>query len=318
MLKTRVLGRTGFEVTEMGFGAWAIGGGAYGDVSESDARECIDAYLDAGDNFIDTARAYGNSEERLGDVISARSDRDRIFLTTKTQASGSPERFERIRTDCETALRLMQTDVIDLYYLHSPPDDVDTMNRAIDEFEVLKDEGKIRAIGASIKGPSVSQATVDLCRQYIDSGRIDAIQLIYSILRPKTGEVLDYAKENGVGIVARTVLESGFLTGKFKLGSDFSSDHRKRWSGATLDRVLSAVDDLAKSDLIAPYDNLTQLAIRYALEPPGVSTAIVGAKNGDQMRRNMAVDNLPPVPEATLVRLREIFGGKTEAFNPGS
>ena len=142
--KTITLGKTGFDLTEIGFGAWAIGGRRYGPVAESDGIKAIHAYVQGGGNFIDTARSYG-SEPLLGQYFAQHGGRDKIFIATKAP-SVEPE---DIRNDLETSLRELQTDYIDLYYLHRPPEDPDHMNRLLDLYDQLKTEGKIRATGAS-------------------------------------------------------------------------------------------------------------------------------------------------------------------------
>ena len=317
MIKKNVLGRTGVEVSELGFGAWAIGGAGegfnYGDVSEKEAIACTEAYLEAGGNHIDTARYYNDSERILGLVLENPSVREHVFLASKAWEHG----FEGVRGNLEESLRLLQTDYIDLYYMHVPPDDVDEMNREFDVFEQLRAEGKIRFIGASIKGPDVTQATVDLCRQYINSGRLDVIQLVYSIFRQKAREILEEAKANSVGLVGRTSLESGFLTGKYGLGHEFTGkDHRQRW-GSRLDRILGCAQDLKQTAVEPPYETLTQVAIRFAMLPDAIGSTIVGAKSVAQMQANLKTVDLPPLDQKLAHRLVSEYRDRTEEFNGG-
>ena len=136
-----------------------------------------------GGNFIDAARRYGESEALIGEVISSHNLREEIVIASKTPHGSDLNNINQIRSDVELSLVNFQTDWIDLYYLHLPPDEKDVMNRALDELDALKFEGKIKCIGASIKGASAGQHTINLSLQYIDSKRIDAIMLIYSILR---------------------------------------------------------------------------------------------------------------------------------------
>jgi aryl-alcohol dehydrogenase-like predicted oxidoreductase len=226
------------------------------------------------------------------------------------------ETIPEIRSELEESLRLLDTDQVELYYLHMPPENPDVMNRALDEMETLKREGKIRTIGASIKGPAVTATTVDLCRQYIDSGRVDAIQVVYSILRQRIGEIFDYAYERGVGIVARNSIESGFLSGKYRPGKIIDADHRKRWTGDTQTRIFERVAELETYALHPPYRSMAQVAVRFSLEPNAVSSVIIGAKDAGQVQENMAVGSLPPLHEDLLERLQAEFGGKTEEYNP--
>jgi len=318
-LEKRMMGRTGVKVTALGFGAWPIGGAKYGAVSESEAVETIETYLAAGGNHIDTAPGYGNSELYLGKVLSG-GWREKVFLATKTHGGRSQETLPQIRKDLEESLRLLQTDYLDLYYLHSPPDDKDAMNRTLDEFEALKAEGILRAIGASVNGPNVTQKTVELCRQYIDSGRVDALEVVYSILRQLNAGVLDYAKEKGVGIVTRTVIESGFLSGKYKPGHVFRStetsvDHRSRWSDETQTKIFELVSEMEKVAVRPPYENLAQVAIRFALAPAGVTSVIVGARSAEQVKRNMAVEALPPIDNDIMERLKQDYMDVGEICN---
>ena len=132
-------------------------------VSEKDAHATIRAYLEQAGNFVDTARGYTDSERLLGDYFQRNGGREDVFIASKTWQL----KAEDARRDLDTTLRLLQSDYVDLYYLHAPPDDPDEMNRVLDICEGFKAEGKIRAIGASVKGPDVTQRTVDLCRQYV-------------------------------------------------------------------------------------------------------------------------------------------------------
>jgi aryl-alcohol dehydrogenase-like predicted oxidoreductase len=316
-IKKRVLGRTGFEISEIGLGAWAIGGGSYGKVEEKDAVECIEAYLSAGGNFIDTARGYSLSEEILGKELSRLDMTNKIFIASKTLNTSSVEVIPKIRTDLETSLRLLKRDYIDLYYLHNPAEDYDTMNFVLEEFAKLKDEGKIRAIGASIKGPDVTNKTLELCRQYIKTGMVDAFQVIYSIFRNVIRNVFEEANTNGVGIVARTTLENGFLAGKYLPGHVFGSDdHRRRWPEEKLNFILEEVSKLKNNIVQSPYESLAQVAIAFSLEPKEVSCVIVGAKNAKQVNGNISVEDLPTLSSDIVKNIIETYGTRFDLFNP--
>lgn len=314
--KKQPLGNTGLLISELGFGAWPIGGTMYGPVEESEAIECVKAYLAAGGNFIDTARRYGQSEAILGKVLSQSGPRDQVVLASKTFMGDSLESIPNIRSELEESLRLLRSDYLDLYYLHMPPDDPETMNRALDEFEALKKEGKIKAVGASIKGPAVTEHTVNLCRQYIDSGRVDVIQVVYSILRQRCTEIFDYAHQKGVGIVARTSIESGFLSGKYRPGHVFTESHRKRWEAETQRKIFDTVAEMESYAVRSPYSSMAEVAIRFTMEPKSISSVIVGAKSADQLRLNMAVASMPPLDADVIERLKRDFAGMTDTFNP--
>lgn len=312
----RTLGRTGFQVSELGFGAWQIGGTQYGPVPEAEAVEVIHSYIQAGGNFIDTARVYGESEAILGKVLGKGKLREQIVLATKTLKGNERDTIPGIREELEESLRLLKTDYVDLYYLHQPSNDPAVMNQAIDLLESFKKEGKLRAIGASIKGPAVTDATVKLCRQYIDSGRIDAIQIVYSILRQKNAAIFDYGRQKGVGIVVRTSIESGFLSGKYRPGQVIAEGHRKRWTPETQSLIFKRVMEMETYAIQPPYASMPEVAVRFALDHREVSSVIVGARTPEHMKKNMAIASLPSLSPLIRGRLEEEFGGLTESFNP--
>ena len=315
-INKNVLGATGFAVSEIGLGAWAMGNRGYGAVAKEDGARTVQDYLDAGGNLIDTAPIYGDSELLLGDIFGGNALRKKVFLCTKTKMGDTPETVLKIRAACEESLRRLRSDYIDIYYLHTPPEDAETIDRTFNELEALKREGKIRAIGASIKAAAVTADTVKLCHRYIEMGRVDVIQVAYSILRQANAEIFPKAHAAKVGIVARTAIESGFLSGKYRPGHVFTSGHRIRWSEKTLAKIFSLTDELTRWAIRPPYQSLPELAIRFSLAPPEVSALLVGASSPEQLRRNLAALDLPVLDPAILDRLRQEFAGRTEEFNP--
>ena len=314
-MRKRILGKTGLQVTELGFGAWTIGGVSYGDIEKKDAVDTINSYINAGGNFIDTARRYDASESILGNYFKEYRNRKDIILCSKTFAGQKIETIPTIREDVEESLKLMGTSYIDVYYLHQPPEDEDVIEAALTELEKAKEEGLIRHIGASIKGPNVNQTTVDLCRKYIKLGRVEVFQVVYSILRQKLYDVILEAQDAGIGIVARTALESGFLSGNYRPGHVFTEpDHRARWIEDNLKFILEKTREIGKL-VNPPYENIPQMATKFTLANPGVSTLILGARNSDQVIRNMKTEILPPLPEATLNVLKQTYGNITECCN---
>ena len=304
-MKTRTFGRTGRQVTEIGFGAWPIGQyetgnrpwpGSYGFVSADTGVAVVDRYIDLGGTFIDTARGYGTSESLIGSSKHFYAKRESIFLSTKTGKTGTLEALPGIREDIETSLRNLKTDYVDLYLIHNPPEDPELIKRVIDIFLRLKDEGKAVAIGASITGPDVTPQVVELAATYIDTGHMDALQLIYSMFRRGHEAIMSKAAAAGVAIIARTVLESGFLTGKYKPEQEIPQEgHRSRWGDKRRRRLLTAAATLAAA-VDSPYKSLAQAAIKFALGRPEVSVAIPGAKSVEQVEANCAVDALPELP----------------------
>ncbi len=132
--------------------------------------EALEAYLESGGNFIDTAVTYGESERTIGAVLKDLGLGNYVYIATKTKSGEPAETVPQIRKDLETSLKNLGRDYVDILYLHMPPEDDDVIDMALNECEALKREGKIRGIGASVKGPAVTDATVSLCRKYIDTG----------------------------------------------------------------------------------------------------------------------------------------------------
>jgi len=313
-LEKRDLGRTGLQITRLGFGAWAIGSRGYGKVERGDAEAALEAYINAGGNFIDTARGYGDSEKIIGDFLQARPGlREKLVIASKLGMHDPQE----LREGLQTSLENLQVDTIDLMYLHSPPDDESTMNAVLDVFEEFQARGKIRAIGASVKGPNVTRHTVQLCRQYINTGRVDALQVIFSVFRQKNLEMFEEAENAGVAVVGRTALESGFLTGKYTPGHSFKEgDHRRRWSQEKLNTILQEVERLGNEHAKAPYRSLTHFVLRYVLEEPRLTSMLVGGKNARQVEEQMSALHSPAVADEQFQALREHYRGFEQLLNP--
>lgn len=303
-------GRMGDQVTRLGFGAFAIGSKGYGRVERADALAALEAYVGGGGNFIDTARMYLDSEQIIGDFMRTHGLRDRLFICSKTAALDE----QAIRQEVETTLTALGIDRVDLYYLHAPPDDSAEMAQVLGVFEALREEGKIRGIGASIKGPNVTGETSALCRRYIATGRIDAIQLIYSVFRQANSAVFEQARSAGVALVGRTVLENGFLTGKYRPGQSFT-DHRHRWSQDKVDCILEEAAALAKHPALAHFDDMAQLAIRFAYDEPMLTTIIVGARNAPQTAANLLAAEKSGLPPAWREGLLEHYGDNQSLGN---
>lgn len=316
-IKKRRLGNTDIEISKLGFGAWAMGGLNYGKVDKNESIEAVKAYIDAGGNHIDTARMYGESEEILGKIFKDKAISDQIILASKTYFGEKMDQIPLIERDLETSLKKLNRDYLDIYYLHIPPDDEETMHAALDELQRLKKRGFIRTVGASIKAANVSTHTVDLSRQYIASGKVDVLMLVYSIFRQMNEEIFSESYDAGIGIVARTALESGFLTGKFLPGHRFrENDHRARWGEKRLDRIFTEVNELQKILVEPPYETLGQVALKFAISDPRISSLIVGAVNKDMVYSNINPIWMPPLSHEVLSEIKR-FKDKTELYNLG-
>ncbi len=313
-MKKNTLGRSGLQVSEIGFGAWALSSSSYGSISRNDAVGALETYVNGDGNFIDTARGYGDSERVIGDFVEERGIRDKLIICSKIW----PNDPDKVKEHLEVSLKTLKTDCIDVLYIHNPPDGEKEMNSLLDLYESFRDQGMARFIGASLKGPAVTEDTVDACRRYVRSGRIDVIQLIFSILRQKNREWFDEAKQAGVGLVARTNLESGFLTGKYHRDNPpvfEEGDQRSRWSEERRDSILEAAEEVKK--LTEPcYQKVSQAALRFVMDEPAIDTIIPGAKNPEQAKSNIAVANLPPMDTELRRKLVEKYTGKEDIANP--
>jgi aryl-alcohol dehydrogenase-like predicted oxidoreductase len=300
-MKFRKLGRTEFNVSEIGFGGWAIGGG-WGPQSEADSVASLNKALDLGVNFIDTAAGYGEgkSERIIASVL--RDRREAVIVATKTPpASGPwppsphcvaaqryPERY--LRENVDERLRSLGTDRIDILQLHTW---TRAWNRSPEPFEVLralKKEGKVRFVGVST--PEHDQnSVIDLMR----GGWVDVVQVIYNVFEQEpAAELLPAAAEAGVGVIVRVVFDEGSLTGKWTRDTVFpEGDFRRAYFegdrlGRSVDRAARVAGAVKGSGFTLP-----QAAIKFALAHGAVGTVIPGMRNPQQAEANCRVSDLP-------------------------
>jgi aryl-alcohol dehydrogenase-like predicted oxidoreductase len=321
----RSFGKHGFNCSEIGFGAWAIGG-SWGAQSEADSLAALHRALDLGCNFIDTAAGYGNgrSERLIGRVLRERAaagQSEPVVVATKTPpAPGNwpPSPYCRVedrygeayvRANVEERLACLGTARLDLLQLHTW---TRAWNRNPQPFKLLRQlqrEGLVGLVGVST--PEQDQnSVIDLMRD----GWVDAVQVIYNLFdQEAAAELLDVAQECGVGVIVRVVFDEGALTGKFTRETRFAADdfRAKYFEGDRIGRVLTRVEaikqDLARADLregVGPAYTLPQAAIKWVLAHPAVSTVIPGMRNAAQAEANCAVSDLPAMPDGLVVRLR--------------
>lgn len=314
-MQYREFGKTGVQVSEIGFGAWAIGG-SWGPQSEQDSLAALHRALDLGINFIDTAAGYGNgkSEQIIGEVLKSRSEQ--VYVATKTPPlpgkwPPSPycnvdERYPEsyLRESVEERLRNLQTEQVDLLQLHTWTRAWNKAPRAFDILKQLQSEGKIRHIGVST--PEHDQnSVIDLMRQ----GYVDAVQVIYNIFEQEpAAELLPAAQEHGVGIIVRVAFDEGVLTGKYRADSQFADgDFRNNYfAGDRLERAVKRVEKM-KAEFADTGLTMPQLALKFALSHPAVSTVIPGIRNVGQAEANAAVSDLPELRAETLEKLHEHY-----------
>ena len=304
----RELGRSGIRVSEVGFGAWAIGGDAWGPVEDADSVAAMGRALDLGVNFIDTADVYGDgrSESLVARVMEGR--RDEVVLSTKGGLMGhhrDPEREpvydrpEKVIEACEASLRRLGTDHVDAYFCHIWWDKREETEAFMEAFELLKRDGKVRAAG-------VSTNDLDHIRHFDRDGGLDVVQLDYSILnREPEREVLPYLEEHGIGVVVRGPLRMGLLTGKFSAETTFpEGDVRAGWPEEPWFR-----ESLERVERLRPLEDgrtLGQLALRYVLSHPAVSVVIPGAKTPAQAEANVAASTRPLLSGEDLRAIQDV------------
>jgi aryl-alcohol dehydrogenase-like predicted oxidoreductase len=316
-LSTRPLGRTGRNVTAIGFGAWAIGG-SWGDVTEADAKATLHATLDSGVTFLDTADVYGDgrSERLIRDVLAERSG-PRPFVATKAGRRLSPHVAEgytgaNIEAFIDRSRANLGMDTLDLVQLHCPPTAVYYDARMFDALDDLKARGKIAAYGVSVE-------KVEEALKAIEFPGVASVQIIYNIFRQRPATLFfPQAQAKGVAIIVRVPLASGMLTGKMTAASTFAADdHRafnrhgeafdmgETFSGVPYDVALDAVD--AIRPLVPQGATMAQCALRWILMEQAVSTVIPGARRPDQALANAGADALAPLSSETMAALREIY-----------
>lgn len=316
-MQFRTLGRTSFQVSTIGVGAWALGGG-WGAQTDEDSLAALRTALDGGANFIDTAAGYGNgrSEQLIGAVLRERTQRPIVATKAPPQAGPWPpspycrweDRYPEayLRANIDERRRLLGVDTLDFLQLHTWTRAWNANPRPLDVLKKLQGEGLIRGIGLST--PEQDQnCVIDLIRR----GYLDVVQVIYNIFEQEpAAELLPAALEHGVGVIVRVALDEGGLTGKFRRGQQFpADDFRSRYfAGDRLERTIARVEqierDLAELLPEGSY-SLPDAALRFALAQPAVSTVIPGMRTAAQARANTAVGDLPPLPEPVLLRLRE-------------
>jgi aryl-alcohol dehydrogenase-like predicted oxidoreductase len=292
-LRRRKLGRTGIEVSELGFGGAGIGGNSFGAVSEREAFDTLAAAHDLGCNFIDTARIYGQSELVLGKFL--RKTRHRWIVATKYSGQKAG-----MRVTLEEQLTRLQVEAVDIYQIHWVPKGNDA--ELYDELYALRKEGKVRCVGVSAS----SHGDVDYV---LARTQIDTVQLPFNLLEPEPMKsCVGRMEEAGLGVIARSVLREGYLTGKFKAAQAFDPQTDVR-SALKTEEQARRLAEVEKFRFLQEYDaSLTSCAIRYALSFAGISTAIIGTKTREQAAENFSGSNSGSLPEEALSRIATVQG----------
>jgi aryl-alcohol dehydrogenase-like predicted oxidoreductase len=302
-MQTRTLGRTGLDVTVVGFGSLTIGG-AFGPVDDAMSILALHASIDAGMNFIDTSDAYGagHSETLIGAFLKERSDRDQIILCTKGgnnmvtgQRNFTPD---YIRNCAEGSLKRLGVEAIDVYLLHNPS--LDNL-KAGDSFDVLEDfkaQGKIKHWGVSVN-------TMAECEYTVASGLPAVMQMEYNILEQEPEAIFAQAHAAGIGVFARVPLKRGMLSGRFNEETTFvDTDLRGRiLSSDKMPTMVTKVQQIeaAAASVGRP---LAEIAMRFCISNPHVAVTIPGIRTPEQARSNAAA--CEPLPADVFEALRQL------------
>jgi aryl-alcohol dehydrogenase-like predicted oxidoreductase len=314
-MQSRRLGKTGWDVSEIGFGAWAIGG-AWGETDDEESMAALHAAVDAGVTFFDTADVYGDgrSERLLARLLRERDERLVVATKFGRRVEQDPALFtyENLRGWLERSRENLGVEAVDLVQLHCPPPDTFYLPEVHEACSRLVEEGLARNYGVSVE-------KVEEALKAIEYDGVTTIQLIFNMLRQRPAELFfDQARRRDVGVIVRVPLASGLLTGKFDRTSTFASDdHRaynrqgeefdrgETFSGVDYEVGLEVVEELRP--LLPPGATLAQLALRWILAFDAVSTVIPGAKTPDQARANAAAADLPAPSAETMERIAEIY-----------
>jgi aryl-alcohol dehydrogenase-like predicted oxidoreductase len=315
-MRYRELGRTGWKVSSIGFGAWAIGG-SWGHVDDAESLAALRTAIDCGVNFIDTADVYGmGRSERLVAQLK-RERKEEIVVATKAGRRLSPHTAEgynqaNLTAFVENSLRNLGADCLDLLQLHCPPTDVYYRPETFGALDRLVEQGKVRHYGVSVE-------RVEEALKAIEYPNVESVQIIFNCFRHRPAELLfERAAARRVGILARVPLASGLLTGKLTRDSEFAAgDHRnfnrrgeafdvgETFSGVGYETALAAVEEIRR--LLPPGASMAQFALRWILMFDAVTCAIPGGKRPAQVAENCAAADLPPLSGEAMRAVREIY-----------
>ena len=316
-MKHRTFGRTGWDVSEIGFGAWAIGGGQWGGADETQSMAALHAALDAGIDFFDTADVYGDGlSERL--IRRLRSERKEPFrVATKAGRRLSPHTADgydaaNLAAFVDRSLVNLGCDCLDLVQLHCPPTEVYYRPEVFEALDGLVRSGKIRFYGVSVE-------KVEEALKAIEYPGVQSVQIIFNAFRLRPAELFfEQAQRRRVAVIARVPLASGLLCGKFSRSSVFpEGDHRlfnrqgamfdrgETFSGVDYETGLEAVERLRA--LLPAGTSLARFALEWILSFEAVTTVIPGGRTREQVLANAAAADAPPLSAATKAAVRQVY-----------
>jgi len=316
-MEYRELGRTGWKISAVSFGAWAIGGDVWGTTDDAASLRALHRAIDLGVNFIDTADVYGDghSERLVGRLLKERTER--IIVATKAGRRLSPHvaaGYDRANLTAfvERSLTNLGVDAIDLLQLHCPPGEVYEMPEVFGILDDLVTTGKLRFYGVSVE--RVAEAL-----RAVEYPNVQSVQIIFNMFRLRPAdEFFPVAERTRVGVLARVPLASGLLSGKYRPDTTFApTDHRafnrrgeafdvgETFSGVDYARGLEAVEALRP--LVPNGASMAQLALRWILMHPAVTAAIPGARDAAQVEGNVRALDLAPLADETMARVRGVY-----------
>jgi aryl-alcohol dehydrogenase-like predicted oxidoreductase len=291
-MQYRTLGATGLEVSEIALGTWAFGGDEWGPADDTRSIRTIHQALDRGVNFLDTADVYGygHSEEVIRQALTGRAES--VYLCSKAgndiynmprAAGGGPKDFSPayLRQAVEGSRTRLGVDAIDLYLLHNPSLEVLRQGDALETLRRLKEEGVIRFYGASVYSAEEGKAAIDV-------GEVDALMITYNLIaQGPAHDLFPYARERGVGIIARSPLANGLLTGKYTDSATFPDDDHRAHRGA--DWLRKGVEKVDQYRFLTRGGSrpLAVAALAFILANRDVASVVVGAKSPEQIAENI-------------------------------
>jgi aryl-alcohol dehydrogenase-like predicted oxidoreductase len=312
----REFGRTGWKVSEISFGAWAIGG-SWGEVKDEESLDALRRSIDLGVNFIDTADVYGDgrSECLIGKVLKER--KENVIVATKAGRRLDPHvaagyNKQNLTAFIERSLKNLDVDALDLVQLHCPPTEIYYRPEVFTILDDLVKAGKIRYYGVSVE-------KVEEGLKALEFPNVQSVQIIFNMFRYRPAEkFLAECARKRVAVIARVPLASGLLSGKMTINSAFAADdHRnfnrhgeafdqgETFSGVNFEKGLAAVAEL--SQWVPEGVAMAQWALRWILMFPEISCIIPGAKNSSQVEQNIVSANLPPLTGAQMAKVKEIY-----------
>jgi aryl-alcohol dehydrogenase-like predicted oxidoreductase len=318
----RPLGRTGWKVSDVSFGAWAIGS-AWGHVSDADSLAALNKAVDCGVNFFDTADVYGDgrSERLIAQLKKTR--KEEIIVATKAGRRLPRQTVEgysrqNLTSWIDDSLRNLAAESLDLLQLHCPPTELYSHAEVFGMLDDFVKAGKVRYYGVSVE-------KIEEALKAIEYPNVQSVQIIFNCFRQRPAEVFfPRAKEKRVGILARLPLSSGMLTGKLRRDSTFAKDdHRnfnrhgesfdvgETFSGVDYDAGLEAVEEIRP--LVPSGASMSQFALRWILMFDAVTCAIPGSKRPEQVAENCAASDLPPLTAEAMAAIRRIYDARIRA-----